>query len=82
MLWTRLYCTAALIFFGVQLDCLRVSNSDTILHRSLADGYQWGGLAVIGFYVAPKVFSAFVQWKLGSGSVVPNVSGASLKDQV
>lgn len=73
MLWTRVYCTSALVFFGVQLDAIRATNSDTILHRGMADGYQWGGLAVIAFYVAPKVFEAIVQWRMGKQQdVQPN----------
>jgi len=76
MLWTRIYCTAALIFIGYQLNYIAEKNSDSVLHRSLADGYQWLGMLIIAFYVAPKVFdvimAAFVQMRTGQKVSIPD----------
>ena len=55
-LHTRIMVYMYLIFAGFQLNYIRGVNSDTNLSNMLAQGYQWGGLAIIGFYITPKLF--------------------------
>lgn len=69
-LHTRIMVYMYLIFSGFQLDHIRGVNSDTNLSNMLAQGYQWGALAIIAFYITPKLFdtvaTALVNWRTGS----------------
>jgi hypothetical protein len=55
MLHTRIMSYCGLFFFFQQLDMLREKDSVNLIAQSLAQGYQFGVLFIIGFYIAPKI---------------------------
>lgn len=70
MLHTRIMSYTGLWFFILQLDKLREKDSQTLLSQSLAEGYQWGFLIIIGLYIAPKlaekVGEAVINFRFGT----------------
>lgn len=68
LLHTRIMVYAYLIFSMRQIDLIRATNSDTMLHRTIVDGLMTGMLVVIGAYVSPKAFDFLISMRRGGAN--------------